>query len=48
MEFIVPSQCITMLTELTDSDVVDKRLQYLVELEEDHFVMGFHQQVQKE
>jgi hypothetical protein len=48
MEFIVPSQCIAMLTEHKDSGVVDKRLPDLVELEEDHFVMGFHQQVQKE
>jgi hypothetical protein len=47
MEFIVSSLCIVMLTELTDSGAVEKRLSELVELEEDHFVTGFHQQVQK-
>jgi hypothetical protein len=45
MEFIVLSLCIVTLTELTDSSVVERRLSELVELEEDHFVIGFHQQV---
>jgi hypothetical protein len=47
MEFIVPSLCIVVLTELIDSGVVEKRPFTLVELEEGHFVTGFHQQVQK-
>jgi hypothetical protein len=47
MEFIVSSLCIVALTELTDSGAVEKILSELVELEEDHFVTGFHQQVQK-
>jgi hypothetical protein len=36
-----------LLIELTDSGIVEKRLSELVELEEDWFVAGFHQQVQK-
>jgi hypothetical protein len=47
MEFIVSSLCIVTLTELTDSGTVEKILSELVELEEDHFIAGFHQQVQK-
>ena len=47
MEFIIPSLHIVVLIELTDSDVVEKRLLELVELEEDQFVTGFHQQVHK-
>jgi hypothetical protein len=47
MEFIVPSMCIVALIELTEAGVVEKRLSYLMELEEDHFFAGFHQQVHK-
>jgi hypothetical protein len=35
------------MAELTDSGAMEKRLSELVELEEDRFVAGFHQQVQK-
>jgi hypothetical protein len=47
MEFIVPSLCIVAMTELTNSGAVEKRLSELMELEEDHFVTGFHQQFRK-
>jgi len=47
MEFIVPILHIVALTELTDFGVVEKRLKELVELEEDYFGAGFHQQVHK-
>jgi transposase InsO family protein len=43
MEFIVPILCIVALTELTNLGTVEKRLSELMELEEDHFVTGFHQ-----
>jgi hypothetical protein len=46
-EFIIPSLCIIALTKLTDFDAMEKRLSELVELEEDRFDVGFHQQVQK-
>jgi hypothetical protein len=45
MEFIVSSMRIVALTELIDYSAVEKILSELVELEEDCFVTGFHQQV---
>ena len=45
MEYIVPSLEITTLTALADEEIVNERLLNLVELEEDRFVEGFHQQV---
>ena len=47
IEYIVPSLKITTLTNLVDEETVNERLLNLVELEEDRFVAGFHQQVQK-
>ena len=47
MEYIVPSLKIATLTDLADEEIVNERLLHLVELEEDKFVAGFHQQVQK-
>jgi hypothetical protein len=47
MEFLVPSLCIVAMTDLTDSDAIEERLSQLLILEEDRFVAGFHQQVQK-
>ena len=48
MEYIVPSLKIAALTDLADKETVNERLLNLVELEEDRFVVGFHQQVQKD
>jgi len=42
MEYIVPSLRMVELTELIDSGVVKERLSQLLELEEDHFIAGFH------
>jgi len=47
MEYVIPSLKITTLTDLVDEEIVEERLLHLVELEEDRFVAGFHQQVQK-
>ena len=47
MEYIVPSLKIAALTDLVDEETIEERLLHLVELEEDKFVAGFHQQVQK-
>jgi hypothetical protein len=33
---------------MDDTDVVQERLAYFIELEEDIFIAGFHQQVHKE
>ena len=48
MEYIVPSLKIATLTDMADEETLNERLLNLVELEEDWFVVGFHQQVQKD
>jgi hypothetical protein len=48
MEYLVPSLRIVSFTNMDDIDVVRERILQLVELEEDRFIAGFHQQVQKE
>ena len=47
MEYIIPSLKIATLTDLGDEETIEERLLHLLELEEDRFVAGFHQQVQK-
>jgi hypothetical protein len=48
MEYLVPSLRIATFTGMDDTSVVQYRLAQLLELEEDRFIAGFHQQVQKE
>jgi hypothetical protein len=48
MEYLVPSLIIAAFTGMDDTGVVQDRLAQLMELEEDRFIAGFHQQVQKE
>jgi hypothetical protein len=48
MEYVVPSLRIVAFTNMDDTGVVQERLMQLFELEEDIFIAGFHQQVQKE
>jgi hypothetical protein len=48
MEYLVPSLRITTFIDMDDIRNVQDRLAQLVELEEDRFIAGFHQQVQKE
>ena len=45
MEYIVPNLKIATLTDMADEEIVNERLLHLVELEEDIFIVGFHQQV---
>lgn len=47
MEYIVPSMCIVALIGMADHGALEERLAQLVGLEEDRFLAGFHQQVQK-
>jgi hypothetical protein len=47
MEYIVPGLKIAVLVDMADEETMNKRLMHLVGLEEDHFIAGFHQQVQK-
>jgi hypothetical protein len=48
MEYLVLSLRIAAFTGMDDTDVVQDRLMQLMEIEEDRFIAGFHQQVQKE
>jgi hypothetical protein len=48
MEYLVPSARIAAFTDMDDPGTVREMLAQLVELEEDRFIVGFHQQVQKE
>ena len=48
MEHIVPRLCIASFTRMADYGALEERLLQLIELEEDRFLVGFHQQVQKE
>jgi len=48
MEYIVPSLCIAALIGMTDHRALVERLTQLDELEEERFIAGFHQEVQKQ
>ena len=45
MEYIVPSLRIPHITEITDADTMNERLSQLFALENDRFIVGFHQKV---
>ena len=47
MEYIVPSLRVIALTEMIDVDVVEEILLQLIHLEEECFIAGFHQNVEK-
>jgi hypothetical protein len=47
MKYPVPTLRIAAFIGMDDTGVVQDRLAQLVELEEDRFIAGFHQQVQK-
>ena len=48
MEYIMPSLHIAVFTGMIDREALEERLMQLTKLEEDRFLVGFHQQVQKE
>lgn len=48
MEYIVPGLRISSFTNMEDPDIMEERMSQLISLEEDRFIVGFHQQVQKE
>ena len=43
MEYIIPSLKVATLIDMTDEDTMNERLLQLVGLEEDSFIVGFHQ-----
>jgi hypothetical protein len=48
MEYLVPSLIIPAFTDMDDTGYFQERLAQLVKLEEDIFIAGFHQRVQKD
>ena len=48
MEYIVPSLRIATITEITDTGAVEERLAQLIQMEEEQFITGFHQNVEKQ
>ena len=47
MEYIIPSLKVAQITNMVDTDTMDERLAQFLNLEEDRFIAGFHQKVQK-
>ena len=47
MEYILPILRVAQITGMTDIAMVEERLAQLLTLEEDRFIAGFHQTVQK-
>ena len=47
MEYIIPGLRIAQIIGIADTDTVHERLAPLLTLEEDRFIAGFHQKVQK-
>jgi hypothetical protein len=45
MEYLVPSLIIVTFTDMDDTSTAPERHSQLVELEEDKFIVGLHQQV---
>ena len=45
IEYIMPSLRIDQITGMADTDTVQERLAQLLALEEDRFIVGFHQKV---
>ena len=47
MEYIIPSLGFAQITGMANTDTMNERLAQLLALEEDRFIAGFHQKVQK-
>ena len=47
MEYIIPNLRVSQITGMDDTDTMNERLAQLLALEEDRFIVGFHQKVQK-
>ena len=48
MEYIVPSLRIAAVIEMTNTGVVEESLAQLIQMEEERFITGFHQNVEKQ
>jgi hypothetical protein len=45
LEFMVPSLCIEIITNMTERGAINERLSQLMEMEEDRILAVFHQEV---
>ena len=48
MKCIVPSLCIDVVMGMDDVEALEECIAQLIQLEEDHFIVGFHQWVAKD
>ena len=48
MEYVVLSLRIIAIIEMIDVGSIEERLYHLLQLEEDRFIVGYHQRVEKE
>ena len=48
MEYIVLSLQIAALTEMKNTNAVEELLMQLIQIEEERFIAGFHQNVEKQ
>ena len=48
MEYIVPIPRVFVITQMTYVGAIEEILLHIVQLEEDHFVVGYHQNVENE
>ena len=48
IEYIVPSLHIVVETGMDDEAALEECMEQLVQLEEDHFIVGFHHRVKKD
>ena len=48
MEYIVPSLCIAAVTGMDGEVVLEEHVAQLIQLENDRFIVGFHQRVEKD
>ena len=48
MEYIIPSLRIAKATDMDDVEALEEHIAQLIQLEEGHFITGFHQQVVKD
>ena len=48
MQYLVPSLRIVVAMGMDNKAALKERLDQLVQLEEDHFVVGFHQCIEKD
>jgi len=46
-EFIVPSLQVATITNMVETNTMQRRLDQLMEINEDRFIISFHQRVQK-